>query len=460
MTVACTPKEASARIFCKDDEALPQASPSSTSSSVASVSAVSTIHDDRSSPADDVGVSLPAAAAASGGNNLSRKNKRGSTIALVGAMLAVVAVVTTCVVISTRSKNDDGGGGGTQPSSALYSDQVHPQSTIVETENPEGGEDSSSSLRIVGGGEAVEDRYSYAVSLQGYDGAHYCGGSLIARDVVLTAAHCRYDGYGGKAVLGRHDLDEWYDGREFGVREELSHPDYDGSLIDNDFMLVFLEGAATAGDGVITVTLNSDPSVPAVGQEATVMGWGDTDESFFFSELSDVLLKVDLRVMSNDECSNSAGTIFGYDGTYRGMITENMLCAGAADQDSCQGDSGGPLVMTGGGADLQIGVVSWGFGCALDQFPGVNARVSRAYDWIRDEVCSGSEYASEAGFDCGDGGDSDSNGDGNGITPAPPIPTNSPSADLEITVDTATDDDIFGDLWDFVSDLFGGSGRG
>jgi hypothetical protein len=274
-----------------------------------------------------------------------------------------------------------------------------------------------------------------------------------------------------------------------------------------------------------------------------VMGWGDTNESEFYSELSDVLLKVDLRVMSNDECINSAGTIDGgYYGTYSGMITENMLCAGAADKDSCQGDSGGPLVMTGGGADLQIGVVSWGLGCALDQFPGVYARVSRAYDWIRDEVCFGSEYASEAGFDCSDGGDSDGNGDGNSITPVSPMPTYSPSADLEIIinadpptypptnepinppispasensciicpsgatddayvpytdesgnyltcaqiidvatayeigsddcayiesmmleqyccpVDTATDDDIFGDLWDFVSDLFGGRGR-
>ena len=416
MTVACPPKEASVRRFCKDDEALPHASPSSTSSSVASVSAVSTIHDDRSSPADDVGVSLPAAAAASGGNNLSRKNKRGSTIALVGAMLAVVAVVTTCVVILTRSKNDDGGGGGTQPSSALYSDQVHPQSTIVETENPEGGEDSSSSLRIVGGGEAVEDRYSYAVSLQGYDGAHYCGGSLIARDVVLTAAHCQGVDGPRKVVLGRHDLDETYVGGEFDVWGELPHPGYDEARTDNDFMLLFLDlgddPLLAAGEGVVTVKLNSDPSVPASGQDATVVGWGDTDPSEYYSDISDVLMGVDLSIVSNDECSlagddggGGGGGWFSWSSSYEsydGKITENMMCARAAGGDSCQGDSGGPLVIGGGdgGPDVQIGVVSWGVGCASEEYPGVYARVSRAYDWIRTEVCAYSGYATEAGFDC------------------------------------------------------------
>jgi secreted trypsin-like serine protease len=84
------------------------------------------------------------------------------------------------------------------------------------------------------------------------------------------------------------------------------------------------------------------------------------------------------------------------------MIMENMLCARANSKDSCQGDSGGPLVIKGdgGSADVQVGVVLWGFRCAVDPFPGVYARVSHAYEWIQTEVCNGSEYASDAGFDC------------------------------------------------------------
>ena len=84
------------------------------------------------------------------------------------------------------------------------------------------------------------------------------------------------------------------------------------------------------------------------------------------------------------------------------MITETMLWATANGKDSCQGDSGGPLVIKGDDAvtDVQVGVVSWGTGCAANQFPGVYAHVSQAYDWIQSEVCKGSNYASEAGFDC------------------------------------------------------------
>ena len=102
--------------------------------------------------------------------------------------------------------------------------------------------------------EAVEDRFSYAVSLQ-YLGHHVCGGSLIARDIVLTAAHCKdfhlhfdFD----SVVLGRHNLNDT-DGEVFSIRGVLAHPGWNYETSENDFMLVFLEGA-TAAENVIMVS--------------------------------------------------------------------------------------------------------------------------------------------------------------------------------------------------------------
>merc|ERR1712216_862419 len=154
-----------------------------------------------------------------------------------------------------------------------------------------------------------------------------------------------------------------------------------------------------------------------------VMGWGDTDIRDSVSDLSDVLMKVDVDVISNSVCDNSEGFEGGWYDSYEDQITDNMLCARkvGGGQDSCQGDSGGPLVIKGGTAtnsqDIQVGVVSWGVGCASANFPGVYARVSRAYDWVEREVCKGSNYATEAGFSCSGNGGSGGN---NNPSPSPP----------------------------------------
>jgi len=258
--------------------------------------------------------------------------------------------------------------------------------------------------RIIGGNEAVEDRHAYAVSL--YDNiGHFCGGSLIAKDVVLTAAHCK----GGEyfAVAGRHNIEDDTDGVAIPMRKEVPHPQYDPQTTDNDFMVIFLERPVpVVGDNFELVKLNKNPARPYVGQSVRVMGWGDTNIRDSVSDLSDVLMKVDVDVISNNVCDNSEGIEGGWYDSYKDQITDNMLCARkvGGGQDSCQGDSGGPLVIKGGTAtnsqDIQVGVVSWGVGCASANFPGVYARISRAYNWIEREVCRGSNYATEAGFDC------------------------------------------------------------
>jgi len=218
---------------------------------------------------------------------------------------------------------------------------------------------------------------------------------------VLSAAHCQGSPYihTYNVVIGRHDLDS--DGGEvIPMKDEVPHPDYNAALTNNDFMLVFLESPVS--HDVEFVKLNSDSSNPGVDAPVTVMGWGDMDAADDVSTLSNVLLEVEVNVISNEECEQSEGTIGGWEESYSGQITESMICARDSGEDSCQGDSGGPLVLKGNGdasSDVQVGVVSWGVGCAHQDFPGVYARVSSAYDWIREEVCTRSSYA-PVEFDC------------------------------------------------------------
>jgi len=92
-----------------------------------------------------------------------------------------------------------------------------------------------------------------------------------------------------------------------------------------------------------------------------------------------VLQEVGVKVFANSDC-----------GSYpNGAITANMMCAGAPGKDSCQGDSGGPLVTEINGRFTLIGVVSWGYGCAMDDYPGVYARMTRVLPWITATTSSG-----------------------------------------------------------------------
>jgi len=243
--------------------------------------------------------------------------------------------------------------------------------------------------KILSGSPATGNSWPYMATLIS-DNEHFCGGTLIAKDVILTAAQCGgmfstyYAGLGGKDF--NNDPFE-----VLAVTMELPHPNYNGenAIPENDFMLLFLEGPSTA-DNVKTVKLNSYASVPTVGQDVWATGWGDTDE---------VLMQIEVQVVSNEACEASGAYIGGGYLTYNDLITDNMLCAMDDGQDFCEGDEGGPLVINGCDGDIQVGVVSFSL-CATDPFPGVYARVSEAHDWIQDEVCARSYYASEAGFDC------------------------------------------------------------
>lgn len=234
--------------------------------------------------------------------------------------------------------------------------------------------------RIVGGETATDGRYKYAqITLQLPSDNHQCGGSLIAPDIVLTAAHC--DGY-STVHVDRHnfkDVDDRY--QVFEPMENLQHPNFDEDTFRYDFAVVKLNISV---NGIDPVQLNPVSDFPADGQALTIVGWGAVrvnGNGFLFP---DTFQEANVKAISNDACSQ---TVVQNKTLYKDEIFPEMFCATAPGVDACGGDSGFPIISRGAtaAADVQIGIVSWGRGCAV--YPGVYSRISYVYDWIRESVC-------------------------------------------------------------------------
>lgn len=228
------------------------------------------------------------------------------------------------------------------------------------------------SNKIVGGEPVTNSsEVPYMASLDGV-----CGASIIANKWLLTAAHCA--GYFTSAKIGVLKLKET--GSSHKVKRVITHPSYDADSMTNDFALVELETSIVFSKTISAVTLATPDfetdGDQAPGIDATVYGWGLTREGGYSS--SDQLNKVVIPLVSNDVANE--------EDAYAGRIDETMLAAGytGGGKDSCQGDSGGPLVVfDASNKPVQIGVVSWGEGCARANKYGIYSKISTAFGWIK-----------------------------------------------------------------------------
>ncbi|KAH6629322.1 trypsin [Boeremia exigua] len=227
--------------------------------------------------------------------------------------------------------------------------------------------------QIVGGTVAKAGDYPFMVSMQ-IDGFHFCGGSLLDSTTVLTAAHCVEYQSPEETTVRAGSLNRTSGGVVVPALSLHMHPEYNPSITDNDYAIIKLAAPIETSSTIGYATIAAAGTDPEAGIVATTAGWGNTRNA---TESNVLLRKVEVPIVSREEC------IANYlADTPPKTVTDNMVCAAVigGGKDSCQGDSGGPLTDASTGA--VIGIVSWGTGCALPNFPGVYARVSTGRDFI------------------------------------------------------------------------------
>mmetsp|Transcript_56036 Transcript_56036/g.167750 ORF Transcript_56036/g.167750 Transcript_56036/m.167750 type:complete len:509 (-) Transcript_56036:251-1777(-) len=240
------------------------------------------------------------------------------------------------------------------------------------------------SKRIINGQNVGSaSQYPFAVDMG------CCSGSLVAPDVVITAAHCLWcmNPFVMVGRFNRNDPNEDYE--EIPIVGNWSHPLYGSPYVpkhDYDVAVCILGGMSTR----TPVTLDWGEFEMENGVDLTVIGWGLTEENEYATVLQSATVQYD------EEC--------GYFGEQK-WTTPRMMCAADHSdivKDACQGDSGAPLLRELGNGDaglaLQVGVLSWGeaYPCNVEDQPAVYTRLSAVRSWIDRQVCSMSSSSESA----------------------------------------------------------------
>jgi len=282
---------------------------------------------------------------------------------------------------------------------------------------------------VVAGEDAFAEDWPGIVSLQisqGRNTWHECGGTMITKEWLVTAAHCvdtariepsgkaaQYQrGEDGvmrrlgplKVAANRTHLSEDEDIRTWAVTEIKVHPDYDAGHFERgaDIALVRIQDGYD-GPTMAVAGLGVDEMALAEGDYLRVAGYGNTEEvdntqgalnargrAVYAPSLR--LQQADVPLVETQACRAQLETLiedYDVEADYGGFeLGEATLCAGTGGADSCYGDSGGPLVAWSPALsqNVQVGVVSWGLGCGRAESPGVYSRTSAYADWIRETV--------------------------------------------------------------------------
>ncbi len=244
--------------------------------------------------------------------------------------------------------------------------------------------------QIIGGTDAVASDWPSITALLSSNQpdpslAQFCGGTLIAPRVVLTAAHCVVSG--GRTIaatsinvaVGAWKLSEIQPVDRLPVAAIYANPLYTDAVSGYDVALLILGTALTA----TPMPLVTDANMPTDGSTLSIAGWGSTQDYpggvTPVPSYPDALQEASVTLRDTVTCTTAYGANY---------IAALMFCASGpgttppAVTDTCQGDSGGPITALIGGTKTLIGDVSFGSGCGQSAYPGVYTRLTSVLPWI------------------------------------------------------------------------------
>ena len=240
--------------------------------------------------------------------------------------------------------------------------------------------------RIVNGDDAKKNSWPWIVGVR--MGGYMCGGSILSKDYVMTAAHC-CDGFSASSIYviaGDHNNQVSDGEKRYDAVKVIMHPKYgesDGYSYNYDVCLLQVEEMPLDGVtmDIACLPAQGDHVQPTnsgerlAGTNCFVGGWGTTSSG---GSLAATLQSVKIDIYSHEYCKANSN--------YGGSFDEEAeFCAGkmTGGVDSCQGDSGGPLIcIDEQNQPILYGAVSWGSGCAWSGYPGIYAKVAAVVDWV------------------------------------------------------------------------------
>ncbi|KAJ6642862.1 Serine proteinase stubble, partial [Pseudolycoriella hygida] len=244
--------------------------------------------------------------------------------------------------------------------------------------------------RIIGGRPAFFAEYPWQAHIRIAE--YQCGGVLVSRHHIATAAHCIQQARIRDIVAYLGELDTQNSGfmleplasEKHLVSKKVIHPKFQFRITQPDrydLALLQLATPTTYKDHILPICLPTS-TIDLTGKKGIIAGWGKTKANMGHTG-TNILQSASVPILSTFEC------IYWHESKQISVeLFDEMLCAGHSDghQDACLGDSGGPLIIKDKGRFTLVGITSAGFGCGIDHQPGIYHNVQLTSKWIQEII--------------------------------------------------------------------------